>query len=173
MSFDFRQCSLEDRAIARRYIGDLLRPADLTITTEDDKPYLYRWHVIPRTASDDFGGNIYFHVQTSSDPERPLHDHPWANMSVILSGGYDEVCGPIGIVNPRRKGDVVFRAATDAHRLVLPEGIPYTMTQFTTGPYERKWGFWVGRRWYPYDECVRTEGTKTIFKYPAPERSKI
>jgi hypothetical protein len=67
-------------------IGNPLRYPDLVIAP-DGKPYLYRWHVFPQNAA----AGVYFHIQVQSDPERPLHDHPWDNTSVILSGGYDEL----------------------------------------------------------------------------------
>lgn len=173
-AFDFTHCTHDDRAIARRYIGDLLRPADLVVTTDDSVPYLWRWHVLPRLSGEDqFGGHVYFHIQTSSDPERPLHDHPWPNMSVILAGGYDETLQRtfgqqrgMAMLYQRRKGNVVFREAAWLHRLELPPSIAYTMTQFTTGPYERKWGFQIGSRWYPHDQCSKNIGTKSIFVYP-------
>lgn len=179
MSFDFARLSPEDRDIFERYVGDPSTPPDLIITTDDNVPYLYRWFVIPRIEGDTTGGQIYFHIQTSGDPERPLHDHPWHNMSVILSGGYDEIIQPeppsgeCKIIE-RRKGQTVFRMAQLPHRLILPEGIPYTMTQFTTGPKLRTWGFWIGPRWFPYWQCVRDAGGgKSVFVYPHGSLDKL
>lgn len=121
------------------------------VLAPDGEPYLYRWHVIYNNAH----GNVFFHIQVRSDPERPLHDHPWDNTSVILSGGYDEFYEPSPQLVPLgadgsftrmmrclRKGDTVHRKATTAHRLILPSDIPYTMTLFVTGPKRREWGFW-------------------------------
>ncbi len=143
-AFDPAILSPEDLGIAVDFIrgGRLLRP-DLVIAP-DGKDYLYRWFIIPRDPS---RGEVYFHVQVASDPERPLHDHPWDNQSVILSGGYEEVLQqypPYGLVthHVRRPGDVIQRKAREAHRLILPDGIPYTMSIFTTGPEVQDWGFW-------------------------------
>jgi len=156
--FDFDMLTDEDKARAENTLGVGFRQPDLTIAP-DGSPYLYRWHVVPRNNE----ANVYFHIQVQSDPDRPLHDHPWDNTSVILSGGYDEVlfipestasCG-----GPReywtrklRKGDVVHRPATQAHRLILPKDIPYTMTMFTTGPHVREWGFWTPDGWVHNDK---------------------
>lgn len=149
---------------------------DLTITainpkTGEDEPYLFRWHVTPRTRT---GGNCYLHVQVSSDPERPLHTHPWPNMSVIESEhGYHELIDnspPFGPVHMERraKGQTIIRQPHVAHRLVLPEGVPYVMTMFFTGVATGKgWGFWIGSKLYPHSECLRDLGNnRSVFTYP-------
>lgn len=155
-AFDWNKYAIseEDRATASVYLGSLYTPPDLVIAPLGE-PYLFRWHIIRRRGE----GNVYFHIQVASDPERPLHDHPWANMSVILSGGYDEIVQrhtPHGQIFERelRRGDVAFREAQEAHRLILPKGISYTMTQFATGPITRKWGFWYPEGFRPYEDVV-------------------
>jgi hypothetical protein len=133
------------------------RDPDVVLAPDGD-PYLYRWHLV----YDNSAANVFFHVQVKSDPERPLHDHPWDNHSVILSGGYDEMYWPysaksesrvqVELPEPMwrvcRKGDAVSRKASWAHRLILPPGVPYTMTLFTTGPKVREWGFWYPDGWH-------------------------
>lgn len=157
--------SEEDLGTAVRYIGSPYREPDLIIAP-DGNPYLYRWHVVPRNKD----ANIYLHVQVAHDPERPLHDHPWDNTSVILSGGYNEIIQPappygMAYKAVREKGEVIHRAAKTAHRLLLPDGVPYTMTLFSTGPTVRDWGFWcampfsikpgaVQWKWYSADDVV-------------------
>lgn len=173
MSFDLHPIIAEEHwGLACRHIGSLYRPPDLVIAP-DGNPYLYRWHVIPRNPD----ANVYFHVQVASDPERPLHDHPWDNTSIILAGGYEELVdngSPHGFIQShrRRPGDVIHRAAEQAHRLILPGDTPYTMTLFCTGPKARTWGFWCsdhrGRRvWVPHSSCIvnHPDGTST-FKEP-------
>lgn len=163
----------EDRELAesffvkqrsRRPARERLYEPDVVIAP-DGEPYLYRWHVIPRN---DFG-NVYLHVQVASDPERPLHDHPWDNQSVILSGGYDEIVWsrpPHGSTWLRhtQKGDVIQRRAHEAHRLILPRSIPYTMTLFTTGPVLGKWGFWCDGGWKPWDEVTEERDGQQVWK---------
>lgn len=151
---------------------------DLVIAPEG-QPYIYRWHTIPHSDL----VNQYFHIQTLSDPERPLHDHPWDNTSVILSGGYDEtVATAYNIANsdgydelcllrqgtvPRRAGNTIFRRAADAHRLLLPKGIPYTMTLFFTGPKIKEWGFWVSdTKWVPAAEFIEDRNGMSVQKKP-------
>lgn len=149
--------SAEDYKIAMRYLHEP-RDADLIIAP-DGKPYLYRWHL----QSGDKGPGMYFHVQVASDPERPLHDHPWDNMSTILAGSYIEVVqkappSSIKLTLPRLTGDVIFRRASEAHRLILPGGVPYTMTQFAFGPKVNNWGFYYPGGKRPYQEVTHVEG---------------
>lgn len=156
-----------DLQIARRILSEWRKP-DLIISP-DGKPYLYRWHLIPHN---DFG-NVYFHIQVDSDPERPLHDHPWANTSVILSGGYDEIWDPQPWLYPRgmqvegtqrrlRAGDVIHRSAGEAHRLLMLPGYRYTMTLFSTGPKVRRWGFWFPDGWRDADDVTHLDPTTHV-----------
>lgn len=158
LDFPRRKLTLEDQTLARRLCG--FRSPDLVIAP-DGEPYLYRWYMTPHMEV----CNIYFHIQVNSDPERPLHDHPWDNTSVILSGGYDEVFnqhpqrttgyGSGENLRKLRKGDVQHREATEAHRLILPKGFGYTMTLFTTGPKIREWGFWFPDGWRSYKDVTQ------------------
>jgi hypothetical protein len=165
MRFNADILSIDDYALADRILGGpdgagIHREPDLVISP-NGHPYLYRWHIV----HDQNKANVYFHIQVASDPERPLHDHPWDNTSVVLSGGYDEVWSPQpwldehhpSIAHYERKlrsGNVVHRAAAEAHRLILPEHIPYTMSLFSTGPKVREWGFWFPDRWRSFKEVT-------------------
>ena len=166
MDFGWDFLTAVDRVLAGELSGH--RKPDLIIAP-DKKPYLYRWHIVHQQKF----ANVYFHIQVASDPERPLHDHPWDNTSVILSGGYDEIWDPLpwlGIstdtVRRLRKGDVVHRTAGEAHRLILPPDIPYTMSLFTTGPKVREWGFWFPEGWRPYTDVTKTENGVSIHVKP-------
>lgn len=162
--FDFAgRISEHDREIAHNYIGSLYRPPDLVIAPEGHGEYLFRWYVVPRNRE----ANVYFHIQTASDPERPLHDHPWDSTSVILAGGYEEVIDtePGSLLEgtryriARKPGDVVHRPATWAHRLLLWSDQPYSMSLFTTGPKVRDWGFWFGDRFVAFNDITKeTDG---------------
>lgn len=151
--------------------GGLWHP-DLVIAPDDD-PYLFRWYLVPcggfRPNTPQMGGLVMFHIQVRSDPERPLHDHPWNNMSVILAGryieriSYDPGHHP-GVEYERSVGSTIVRRAEHAHRLILPDGVPYAMTLFSTGPKSNpracedgSWGFWYGDGWHGYKRHVRTE----------------
>jgi hypothetical protein len=158
----FTQMSTEHLAIARMYLGDLEREPNLVIAP-DGEPYLYRWFMVPHNKK----ANVYFHVQVGDDPERPLHDHPWDNFSVILAGGYDEIIQPLppdGTVRTIRRepGNVIFRTAYCAHRLLLPTGRKYTMSLFSTGPTIKAWGFWYENGWRDAKEVTVLQGNKSV-----------
>jgi len=154
-----------DWQLAQKYVPDGRAP-DLVIAP-DGEPYLYRWHVVPRNGY----GNIYFHLQVADDPERPLHDHPWDNTSIILAGGYQEVLvrSPAGWAGmstlDRKPGDTVHRPAEWAHRLFLPAGTAYSMSLFVTGPHRRDWGFWFPDGWRSQKEVVENlPDGRSVFK---------
>lgn len=168
MTLLHRVLRAEDWEVASRFLGSLHRDPDVVIAPSGGKDYLYRWHLTPRALE----ANVYFHLQVASDPERPLHDHPWDNQSVILAGGYQEVIQEhqhlIPTLANRSKGQTIWRKAEVAHRLVLPATTPYTMTLFTTGPVRRDWGFWINSRWHSHDECItHDKDGKSTFHYPA------
>lgn len=173
LPFDFAgRISEHDREIAARYIGSLYRPPDLVIAPAGHGEYLFRWYIAPRNHD----ANVYFHVQTQSDPERPLHDHPWDSTSVILAGGYDEMLaklnrwedGTEALTEPRgfarKPGDVIHRPAAWAHRLILPSHIPYSMSLFSTGPKVRDWGFWTDNGWIAFENMTVETAGKSQWK---------
>lgn len=102
--------------------------------------YLRRWWMVPRNE----GCNIYLHEIRRSDDDRALHDHPWANTSFLLRGGYIEhtPAGPF----IRRAGDVVTREAETLHRLEVIPG-QSAVSLFITGPKVREWGFACPQGW--------------------------
>lgn len=127
------------------------RPPDFIVYRDDDSQYLRRWWVIPRNMY----FNIYLHNFLASDEDRALHDHPWWNMSLLLTGSYKEHM-PLDIdlwkkgnrltyFKVRRPFRPVFRGANAIHRVELfkknKKEIP-VWTLFITGPKKRDWGFW-------------------------------
>lgn len=111
---------------------------DVVIGGHDD-PYLLRWFVIPRNPV----FNVYLHLFLRSDDDRALHDHPWANCSVLLEGAYTEHTIGAGGINHhtrRQAGDWYVRPSGKmAHRIELTDGPCWTL--FITGPRYREWGF--------------------------------
>lgn len=102
--------------------------------------YLRRWWIVPRNPL----RNVYLHQFTRSDDDRALHDHPWTNMSLVISGRYIEHTPEGSFL--REPGDTVSRAAESLHRIELPEGeVPVTL--FITGPVIRDWGFQCPNGW--------------------------
>jgi len=175
--FDFKSLTIDDYNIAMAYLGQERAP-DVSIMP-DGHPYLYRWHLKPRDRTG-ATGNLYFHIQVADDPERPHHDHPWENMSVILAGGYRESVlmgsfrSSAGEFTPmideitRLPGDVIFRKASDAHHLRLLPGELYSMSQFATGPKVREWGFWCpDGLWVPANDVIEnTADGRSLYRGP-------
>lgn len=139
------------RWLARRLPPD--RKPDLIIGGAAD-PYLKRWHLIPRNR----WFNLYCHTYYRSDDDRAHHDHPWWNISFGLRGILQERCGKYAAYSTVRhitQGDLVFRRARDAHRMVLPGNQPRPpMTLFITGPKVRNWGFWCPNGWRPWEKFI-------------------
>lgn len=104
-----------------------------------DDPYLLRWWVVPRNPF----FNVYLHLFLRSDDDWALHDHPWANFSLLLSGSYTEHTIAAGGIHKRtvlRTGDLRFRPSGKiAHRVELHAGSCWSL--FITGPAYRHWGF--------------------------------
>jgi len=109
--------------------------------------YLRRWWVVPRNES----CNVYLHEIRQSDDDRALHDHPWANRSLIIAGSYHEHT-PDGVF-VRKAGDVVDRSADALHRLVVDADQP-VISLFMTGPVVREWGFACPKGWVPWRDFV-------------------
>jgi len=168
--FDWDLLSDTDFATAMGFLDDCPREPDLIIAP-DGKPYLYRWHI---TDHEEKSAKVFLHIQVSDDPERPLHDHPWDNVTVMLAGGYHEIMSMSdGEPQPgttttfiRSAGDVIYRKARWAHRLILPNGWKYAMTLFTVGPKVRNWGFWYPDGWVSYDDVTRTVNGVSVHTKP-------
>ena len=120
------------------------------IIGEADNPYLLRWWIIPRNRF----FNIYFHKTIKDDDDRALHDHPWLNVSILLSGGLAEIHGDKKQYRRFKRFIPIFRRAVDKHRLVLPEGYTYAKTLFITGPVIREWGFHCPNGWVHWKDFV-------------------
>ncbi|UPG86809.1 hypothetical protein L2Y94_05495 [Luteibacter aegosomatis] len=115
-----------------------------------DAPYLLRWWVIPRNPF----FNVYVHRFLRSDDDRALHDHPWANVSVLLAGQYIEHrirAGGVHTATLRQAGTIAARMPKSAHRIELLADQACT-TLFITGPRMRNWGFHCRRGWVPWQK---------------------
>lgn len=169
------------------------RNPDFTVKREDGD-YLRRWYVIPRNrwfniylhnmVQDDDPRALHDHPWWNVSivlkggyyevvPAKPLspsgawlYAHPSLrnyseSMRAELAKPYlSDNC----VVRWRGPGSIIFRRATDAHRLMLDnernlggEIVHYTpsWSLFITGPKRRKWGFWCPQGWKPFDEYVR------------------
>ena len=121
-----------------------VHPHDFLIG-DPDKPYMLRWFVVPRNAF----ANVYLHHILRSDDDRALHDHPWANTSLLIEGSYIEHT-PKGQIL-RKAGDVVKRPADALHRLELIDDKP-AVSLFMTGPKTREWGFECPQGWVHWQD---------------------
>lgn len=126
----------------------LSRKPDFIIGPEN-YPYLRRWWVIPRNRF----FNIYLHNILRSDDDRATHDHPWLSLSIILTGGYDEVLSDSVKVR-REPGELIFRRPTTMHRIIVDGPRYAAWTLFLTGPIVRTWGFACPQGWRPWFEFV-------------------
>jgi hypothetical protein len=141
--------SIEDMLAWARNV--MRRSPDVVIGSN----YLRRWWITPRNAF----ANVYLHEFRSSDDDRALHDHPWANSSLILSGRYIEHTSEGQFV--RQAGDFVQRESGSLHRIELIGGHP-VISLFTTGPKVRDWGFDCPQGWVPWQEFTDpTDPSKT------------
>lgn len=146
--------NLADRLIAR-----ITRRAPDFIIGGADNPYIRRWWVIPRNRF----FNVYLHQFLRSDDDRALHDHPWANCSILLRGEYIEHLQDCRCV--RRAGDIVFRrSGRMAHRVELLldpfaelEHFFSCWTLFITGPRYREWGFLCPRGWMHWTQFTASD----------------
>jgi hypothetical protein len=147
--------SIVDRLISRA----IARGPDFIIGGKED-PYLLRWFVIPRNRF----FNIYLHNFRRSDDDRALHDHPWANCSILLRGSYTEHSIAAGGVEQRRPlsaGAIRLRlSGRFAHRIELTHGECWTL--FITGPRYRQWGFHCPKGWVHWKKFTATDDAGAI-----------
>lgn len=112
------------------------------ITTDNNKPYLYRWSILK---TKNFAIKVH-HIVDSDDA--CLHSHPWKFISFILKGGYNEwVLNEDGTksVKTYKPFSILKRKAEHFHRLELRQDkngnlIPAT-TFVITFKKTQTWGF--------------------------------
>ena len=114
---------------------------------------------------------VVVHQILKADPPG-LHDHPWWNVSVVLRGKlYENRADDARILTP---GCVVFRRATDGHKLT-PLGGP-VWTLFITGRARRLWGYRRTNpdRWVPWplEAADRAQHSGGAIKHGEPWRSR-
>lgn len=121
---------------------------------------------------------LRLHITYRSDIDIHLHDHPWWNISWVIRNGYIERVPDSQDQHPtfdqagmahdelRKPGAVVFRRATDRHRLLLKLDTTAmaemaSVSVFVTGPWRRKWGFYTESGWVYWKDYLheRPEAT--------------
>jgi hypothetical protein len=110
---------------------------------ERGRPYMERWHAIPRNKL----FNIYLHLYHHDD-DRILHSHPWWSVSILANGMLREFYTPNSrcanvpsayLSRTVQRGDVVWRSPDMFHRLEVCGN--RTITIFITGPKIKTWYF--------------------------------
>jgi hypothetical protein len=127
--------------------------------TNEIEKYLSRGYIF---RSKYFG--LFLHQFWSSDPDHP-HDHPWANLTFVLSGGYHEF-NVDGTSKWRGRGHLKLRQAQLFHRIAIgPHSAGSNWTLFAHFKRTRRWGFltnegWLGAKDYgdKYSCPVEEEG---------------
>lgn len=150
-------------SLAERFIARVTRRVPDFVIGGADRPYLRRWFVIPRNRL----FNIYLHQFLRSDDDRALHDHPWANLSILLRGEYIEHTIAAGGIERRAlllAGEHRLRwTGRIAHRIELISGPCWTL--FITGPRYRAWGFHCARQgWVHWERFTATDDKGAIGK---------
>jgi hypothetical protein len=151
----------------QKFLRIFWREPDVVLYNQkNDSVYLRRWYVIPRNNF----GNIYLHNFLSSDEDRALHDHPWWNISILLSGCYFEHIPKDSkkwieendrtqIVKKRYPFIPIFRNSESIHKIELIQNKPI-WTLFITGPVAREWGFYCPNFWRHHNEFLDKTGSK-------------
>lgn len=125
-----------------------------------ERPYLRRWFVIPRNRF----FNVYLHCFMRSDDDRALHDHPWANASILLRGQYVEHTIKAGGIQCRetlKAGAVRVRLSGRLAHRVEVTGPCWTL--FITGPRYREWGFHCpDRSWVHWKQFTAADNAGDI-----------
>jgi len=122
--------------------------------------YLKRYYIIPNNKY----FNVYIHKFYSSDFDKHLHDHPWWNISILLTGSYLEHVPKDynkWIKNESREEIVlkrypfipIWRSAYYIHKIELVNNEPI-WTLFITGPVIRNWGFFCPTSWRANEEYL-------------------
>lgn len=142
-------------SLPQRFLEWLDKRGSGRLITRQGVPYLQRYYLF---RSKYFG--IMLHQFWSSDPDDP-HSHPWANVSMVLRGGYHEhfLDGSHFIRNPL---SFVLRSAGEFHRIEVPEGSEGSAwSLFFRFKRTRSWGFLTKNGWVDardYDDKVDTYG---------------
>lgn len=133
--------------LEKEVLHDYLNPADL---------YLTRYRLVQTPW---FG--VFVHCIHRPDKDRFLHDHPWSFTSIVLRGGYKEVC--------RRDTNSFTFAKThkagSVHRMPLKNGyhairtllrVP-TWTLIFTGRRVKDWGYLTSGGWVHHAVVAASE----------------
>ncbi len=159
------------------FLGNLLIktfPGRAKLIEVEGKPYVTRFYI---KHNGRFPG-IYLHHFYQSDPDRDLHNHPWAwSFSLILTGGYNELRfeaseGSLAHLEPtvydRKAPGYNFIRGDTFHRVILKDLKAGAWTIFVSGPDVKDWGFMTPRGFVPHQKYL---GLEKPFQDKAPNKS--
>jgi len=147
--------------------------------------YMDRSWIIDKSTILPFTARV--HKIKRSDLDRHMHDHPGWNISVILRNAYKEVmpvdkveictttahpkdmevnnlsrslgCSENVYVKLRKPGDIIFRRATDRHKIVIVDDDQPVWTLFIMQKKATWWGYYVpgfGKvHWTAYSDFLK------------------
>ena len=133
-----------------------------TLTDAAGNPYMRRYYLDAGRLND------RYHCILTNDPDPDFHDHPWDYTTTILNGSYREIT-PDGSAT-YTPGDAVFHRATDLHRLEIIDGPVWT--HFTTGPFQRTWGYATPQGWIDWRAYRGQPSPPKPRTQPQPTRTK-
>lgn len=138
----------------------LKKPLDF-IYDDDGSLYMERYQLVSWNNWLDWGARL--HITRRSDRDPWMHDHPWPNISYVVTNGYweemphpDAARAHLGETKKvfRPEGSIVFRRATSRHRLDLVTVDDNTfdpcISIFITFKWCNPWGFFVDGIKVPY-----------------------
>lgn len=109
-------------------------------------PYLRRWYLHGGRSDEGWPMRLMLHQILRDDDDRALHDHPWDNISLVLSGQIRDV-RPDGHTD-LSAGQTLYRQAHAPHRIVVSAfEQECAWTLFFAGPKIREWGFHCPGGW--------------------------
>ena len=122
----------------RRLLFAYSNTRPVKVISDSDRRYLERYFVCSI-----FGVRVYLHRFVGSDPDRGLHDHPWAwAFSLILSGWYFEETRRTEGGGLRTVNYFNFLTGDSFHRVVLPLSLTEVWTLFIVPAHDvKEWGF--------------------------------
>lgn len=130
----------------------------MKILKSDNGEFMHRWSLLPENRF----FNVHLQKRFANDPgDQYLHDHPYWNISIILSGGYveivkfdaysDDTSYRNWMMLHRAPGSFVFRRAKDAHRILVGHTC---WSIWIVGPVTRRWGFYTPEGWIHWRKFV-------------------
>lgn len=87
--------------------------------------------------------SVRLHHWVKGDPPNYQHAHPWNFLTIVLSGGYDDI-GDGRPIDHVRAPAIRYRSLTWRHAVI--NVLPRTWTIVLTGRIVRPWRFWIDNR---------------------------